>query len=182
MKKWIAMALALLMMGTLVACGNKQTDEQNPEQNTDVDLTAFYNQMAEEHSWYEEGAEEVPDNEEALMMATIEGDMLESYYPGLSAIPTKQFIAKTPLISAVVNEIVLMECEKEEDAKAAAEILQKRIDYQVGDDENPGGALYPETVASWKKAKVIQNGAFVALIAADECQADLEKQVNDLFA
>ncbi len=61
-------------------------------------------------------------------------------------------------MSAVVNEVVFLQCETDEDADKAAEILQKRIDYQVGDETNPGGAWYPESIESWKQAQVIREG------------------------
>ena len=45
MKKFLTLALsALLTMGLLTACGGKTTDKT-------VDLTAFYNTLAEEYGW-----------------------------------------------------------------------------------------------------------------------------------
>ena len=85
-------------------------------------------------------------------------------------------------MSAVVNEVVLLQCETEEDAAKAAAILQERIDYQVGDETNPGGAWYPESIESWKKAQVIQQGTYVALLASAEHQEEMAKAYNDLFA
>ena len=54
-----------------------------------------------------------------------------------------------------------MELEKESDAKAVADLFQARIDSQV-----QGGAFYPETIESWKKAQVLTKGRVVALISA----------------
>ena len=46
----LAVALsALLTMGLLTACGGKTTDKT-------VDLTAFYNTLAEEYGWAEDAA------------------------------------------------------------------------------------------------------------------------------
>ena len=115
MKKWIALTLMLLMTaGLLAACGGNK----EPEDKT-VDLSTVYASMEEKQGWDEN------------YMVDIEGEMLEYNYPGLSEISPKQFIAKMPMISSVVSEIVLMECETEEDAAKAAEILQARIDFQV---------------------------------------------------
>ena len=94
---------ALLTMGLLTACGGKTTDKT-------VDLTAFYNTLAEEYGWAEDAASS---GEEDIMMMNLEGDMLEGSYPGLADVATKQLIAKAPMISAVVNEIVLAECGTE---------------------------------------------------------------------
>ena len=114
-------------------------------------------------------------------MTSIEADMLESYYPGLSDLTTKQLVAKIPMMSSVVNEMVFVQCETEEDAAKAAEILQARIAYQVGDETNPGGALYPESVAAWEKAQVIQEGTYVAMVASAEHQAEIVEQFQQQF-
>ena len=114
MKKRMMMVLAAMLALLLTAgCGSTK------EEIKSVDLTEFYNGLAEEYEWGEN------------YMASIEGDLLESYYPGLGDIPTKQFIAMTPQMSSVVNELVFLEAETEEDAEKAAEILQKRIDDQL---------------------------------------------------
>ena len=110
MKKWIALTLMLLMTaGLLAACGGNK----EPEDKT-VDLSTVYASMEEKQGWDEN------------YMVDIEGEMLEYNYPGLSEISPKQFIAKMPMISSVVSEIVLMECETEEDAAKAAEILDRK--------------------------------------------------------
>ena len=160
MKKFLTLALsALLTMGLLTACGGKTTDKT-------VDLTAFYNTLAEEYGWAEDAASS---GEEDLM--------LESSYPGLADVATKQLIAKAPMISAVVNEIVLAECGTEEDAATAASILQDRVDAQA-----EGGAWYPESMETWSNAQVVQNGTYVAMIATADHQEEIAEQFNALFA
>ena len=150
MKKFLTLALsALLTMGLLTACGGKTTDKT-------VDLTAFYNTLAEEYGWAEDAASS---GEEDIMMMNLEGDMLEGSYPGLADVATKQLIAKAPMISAVVNEIVLAECGTEED-----------------------GAWYPESMETWSNAQVVQNGTYVAMIATADHQEEIAEQFNALFA
>lgn len=107
----------------------------------------------------------------------LEGDMLEGSYPGLADVATKQLIAKAPMISAVVNEIVLAECGTEEDAATAASILQDRVDAQA-----EGGAWYPESMETWSNAQVVQNGTYVAMIATADHQEEIAEQFNALFA
>ena len=46
-----------------------------------MDLTAFYNTLAEEYGWAEDAASS---GEEDIMMMNLEGDMLEGSYPGLA--------------------------------------------------------------------------------------------------
>lgn len=111
------------------------------------------------------------------MMMNLEGDMLEGSYPGLADVATKQLIAKAPMISAVVNEIVLAECGTEEDAATAASILQDRVDAQA-----EGGAWYPESMETWSNAQVVQNGTYVAMIATADHQEEIAEQFNALFA
>ena len=168
MKKLLTLALsALLTMSLLTACGG-ETAPQN-----DVDLTAFYNTLAEEYGWVEDAASSGPDD---VLMSNIEGDLLESYYPGLADVATKQLIAKAPMISAVVNEIVLAQCATEEDAATAASILQDRVDAQA-----EGGAWYPESMETWSNAQVIQEGAYVAMVACAQHQAEIVEQFQQLF-
>ena len=94
MKKRMMMVLAAMLALLLTAgCGSTK------EETKSVDLTEFYNGLAEEYEWGEN------------YMASIEGDLLESYYPGLGDISTKQFIAMTPQMSSVVNELVFLEAE-----------------------------------------------------------------------
>lgn len=166
MKKMLAFTMALMML-VLTACGGSTSGNSA---GADVDLQAFYDSLAQEYQWDE------------VYLVDIEGEMLEGYYPGLNEIPVKQFIAKMPMMSAVVNELVFLQCETEEDAAKAAEILQDRIDYQVGDENNPGGAWYPESIESWKKAQVIQHGTYVAMIASAEYQEAVSNSFNALFA
>lgn len=169
MKKLLTLALsALLTMSLLTACGG-ETAPQN-----DVDLTAFYNTLAEEYGWVEDAASSGPDD---VLMSNIEGDLLESYYPGLADVATEQLIAKAPMISAVVNEIVLAQCATEEDAATAASILQDRVDAQA-----EGGAWYPESMETWSNAQVVQNGTYVAMIATADHQEEIAEQFNALFA
>ena len=168
MKKLLTLALsALLTMSLLTACGG-ETAPQN-----DVDLTAFYNTLAEEYGRVEDAASSGPGD---VLMSNIEGDLLESYYPGLADVATEQLIAKAPMISAVVNEIVLAQCATEEDAATAASILQDRVDAQA-----EGGAWYPESMATWSNAQVIQEGAYVAMVACAQHQAEIVEQFQQLF-
>ena len=62
------------------------------------------------------------------------------------------------------------------DAAQAAKILQTRIDSQAD-----GDAFYPETIDQWKAAKVLQNGAYVAMIASGEHQTEIEDAWNAQF-
>ena len=154
---WVLAALLLLS-----GCGGqeKETGAETPE----VSLSALYAGMEESCGW-EEG-----------YMTSVDGGLLEEYYPGLPEVPAKQLVAQVPAMSSDVNEIVLIQCETEEDAEKAVEILQARIDSQV-----EGGAWYPETLESWKSAKVLREGTYTALIASGAHQEELEEQFSAQF-
>lgn len=128
MKKLFALvAVALTLCGLLTACGSK-TETAN-----DVDLTGFYNALAEKYGWGDD-------------MMDLDGEMLEMYYPGLGDIAAKQFLAKAPVMSYAVSEYVFLQADSEQDAAQAVKILQTRIDSQAD-----GDASYPETIDQWKR-------------------------------
>ena len=169
MRRFFTLTLSLLLTaGLLAGCGEKSRD---------VDLDAFYTSLAETCGWADMGTEAAENSEDTITMTDVEGELLDSYYPGLGEIPAKQLIVKAPMISAVTNEIVLMECETEEDAGKAASILRERIDSQAA-----GGAWYPASIEVWEKAQVIEQGTYVAMIAAAENQEEIAAQFNALFA
>ena len=111
-----------------------------------------------------------------LAKFTFDGEMLEMYYPGLGDIPAKQLLAKAPVMSYAVSEYVFLQADSEQDAAQAVKILQTRIDSQAD-----GDAFYPETIDQWKAAKVLQNGAYVAMIASGEHQTEIEDAWNAQF-
>ena len=176
-KKLILFAMTAALLLTATACGG-DSGSSGDAQTADVALESFYAGLAEEYGWTEDMENSSAD---ALLMTSIEADMLESYYPGLSDLETRQLVAKMPMMSSIVNELVFLQCETEEDAAKAAEIFQSRISYQVGDETNPGGAWYPESIAAWEKAQVVQEGTYVALIASAEHQAEIVEQFQQQF-
>ena len=115
------------------------------------------------------------DNTPAMM--DLEGEFLEAYYPGLGEYGAKQSVLKAAAITSVPYEFALVELEKESDAKAVADLFQARIDSQV-----QGGAFYPETIESWKKAQVLTKGRVVALISAGGEQEAAVSAFEKLFS
>ncbi len=202
-KKFLALTLALALALSLAACGGKDAPAQDgapdaPEVSApeggdaapsepgeagspeppagteaDVDLTAFCNTLREENTWPE------------LMDLTTDVNMkelLDSYYPGLAEISTKQCGVYIAAISAAVGEIALVEVENAEDVEAVKDIFQARIDYQVGDDANPGGAWYPETIEGWKtQSQIVSHGNYVMLAVGDNAASAVES-FEALFA
>ena len=141
----------------------------DPAESKSVDLTAFYESAFS------------GDNMPAMMQA--EGEVLDSFYPGLSAIKTNQCAVYTAMISAAVGEIALVEVQNSADVQAVKDIFQARVNYQVGDDQNPGGAWYPQTIEGWKNGnRIVSNGNYVMLVALSEGADDVVNSFNALFA
>lgn len=154
----------------------ENTPEVKPEENTpsetpsapaagSVDLNAFYESIAASQG----------ENWPFMMLA--EGEMLDGFFPGLSAIATKQCYAYLPAMSAVAAEVVLVEVENASDVEEVKAILQARIDAQVA-----GGAWYPETIEGWEKnSRIVTNGNCVMLAVYSDVEA-LVSGFNGLFA
>ena len=141
----------------------------DPAESKSVDLTAFYESAFS------------GDNMPAMMQA--EGEVLDSFYPGLSAIKTNQCAVYTAMISAAVGEIALVEVQNSADVQAVKDIFQARVNYQVGDDQNPGGAWYPASIEGWKSgSRIVSNGNYVMLVALSEGADDVVNSFNALFA
>lgn len=142
-------------------------DGSQSEMQKSVDLTAFYESLPDEN-W--------------PAMGLMEGEALDAFYPGLAAIAMNQCGVYMPMMSSVVCEIALVEVQSAADVQAVKDIFQARINYQVGDETNPGGAWYPESIEGWKNdSKIVSNGNYVMMIAFEN-SANVVAAFNALFA
>ena len=147
--------------------GSQNSTEQKPAAS--ADLAAFADGLASSQTNW------------PGMMA-MEGEALEAYYPGLSALFPKQCVVQMAMISASGVEIALVEAASSADVETIKGIFQSRIDYQVGDGENPGGAWYPEPTEMWKNnSRIVSNGNYVMLVAFENADGVVDS-FNALFA
>lgn len=154
--------------GNQDTAGQKPAEEQ-PESSTRVDLAAFASDLAAtQTNW-------------PGMMA-LEGEILDTYYPGLSDLSPKQCVVQMAMISASAVEIALVEVSNSADVDTVKGIFQSRIDYQLGDGESPGGLLYPASVELWQNnARIVSNGNYVMLVVFENADG-VADAFNALFA
>ena len=165
MKRITSLLLAALMLLALAGCGNSAGGGSSEPKS--ADLSAFL--------------ETVTSSQEAAM-ETLPADALETYYPGISDIDTKQCTGATALISAVASEILLVEVTNADDVAKVEEIMNARISYQVGDGTSPGGAWYPETMDQWENnSRVVSVGNSVMLVVMDNAD-EIVTEFQNLFA
>ena len=146
-----------------------QTTPETPEQTASVDLSAFYTTLSSGENW--------------PGMSAVEGEVLSSFYPGLSDVATNQCVVNYTTISAAVGEIALVEVKNASDVQTVKDIFQARVDYQVGDEQNPGGAWYPANIEAWKNSsRIVSNGNYVMLVVLGEGVDDVVTSFNALFA
>ena len=150
--------------------GEEKPAQSAPEQGAEsasVDLNAFYQSLVQTYG------ENFPAN--ANLCEVVE--MLDGFYPGLSALAPKQMVIYQPMMGAVVCEIALVEVGNEADVETVKGIFQSRIDSQVD-----GGAWYPESIEGWKNnSRIVANGNYIMMIAYSECDAVVDA-FNGLFA
>lgn len=142
-----------------------ETPDAQPSENPgseSVDLSAFYDTVTSSY--------------EFASLSDLDSTMLDTYYPGLTAVSTLQLIAKMPMISASGHEIVLIQCENSDDVATVQAILEARKQAQVD-----GGAWYPETTAIWESAQICVSGNYLMLISHENA-ADIADSFYALFA
>lgn len=166
-KKFLALLSALAL--ALSACGGTAAPDAPPKE---VDLTAWYNELSDSTLQTEDWPMQMP----------LEGELLDTYYPGLSDVAAKVCQVSTAAISSAVGELAVVEVENAGDVSTVEEIFQARIDYQAGDENNPGAAFYPDTIESWQQTAQIATQGNCVLLAAGDCAGDIVQSFNALFA
>ena len=127
-----------------------------------VDLTAFYKDMTGQYSF------------QSLQAMT--GEMLDNFYPGMSAVSTKQQLIMGTMLSMNNGEFCLVEVSDSKDVSTVKSIFQARVDYMVD-----GGAWYPEPTEQWtRNSRVVANGNYVMMVVNEQCDS-IVSAFNKLF-
>lgn len=103
-------------------------------------------------------------------------DMLDGYYPGLSAANTNQCYVFMPMMSGVPYEVALIEAASSNDAETIKTILQARIDT-----EKNNHMAYPMVVENWElNSRIVTNGNYILMAVTSDFDAYV-KAFNALF-
>lgn len=139
--------------------------EEKPEEkpaDESVDLKAFYDATIAAHTF------------QTLQEFT--GDVLETYYPGMGDIDTKQCLVMGTMMSMNNGEFCLVEVTNSADVDTVKGIFQSRIDYMV-----EGGAWYPAPTELWtNSSRVVSNGNYVMMVVHEDCDTIVD-EFNALF-
>lgn len=139
--------------------------EEKPEEkpaDESVDLKAFYDATIAAHTF------------QTLQEFT--GDVLETYYPGMGDIDTKQCLVMGTMMNMNNGEFCLVEVTNSADVDTVKGIFQSRIDYMV-----EGGAWYPGPTELWtNSSRVVSNGNYVMMVVHEDCDTIVD-EFNALF-
>lgn len=155
-----------LKASCIVRCSWEEKEETEPEEkpseSPSVDLSAFYTDMTGK---YEFGS-----------LQQFTGDILESYYPGMGAVSTKQCLIMGTMMSMNNGEFCLVEVSDSKDVDTVKGIFQARIDGMVN-----GGAWYPGPTEQWtNNSRVVSSGNYVMMVVHENCD-DIVDAFNALF-
>ncbi len=147
MKKLCCIVLTALLVLSLAACGKATPQEDSKS----VDL-----KQAAEDAIASLG-------DEVVLFPVEDTAEIESLYPGLTAVETKQLVAYQPPVSGYGCELVMVEVANSADTETVRSILQQRVDNAAND------STYPENAPAWKNnAAVTVNGNYVVMSVLPE--------------
>lgn len=136
--------------------------QEKPTQSQSVDLQAFYDATIASYPF------------QTLQQFT--GDVLETYYPGMGDIDTKQCLIMGTMMSMNNGEFCLVEVSNASDVSKVKDIFQSRIDYMA-----ETGAWYPEPTELWtNSSRVVSNGNYVMMVVHADCDQIVD-DFNALF-
>lgn len=154
MKKLMSVILALVMLLSLTACGDKGS--------TDGSTTPLQLNMAEVYTTITEGVE-MPE------MMQVEGDTLLDYF-GIKSEYCKQSVIYICVNSLRADEIWLMEATDAESMTQLKQLAQGRLNQKDAESVT----YSPEQNAVVKAAQVIEVGNYLVMIVSPDVDAIAE--------
>ena len=138
-----------------------------------VDLAAFYEKLYAELYPNDENGD--PTGPFVMDIAEMP-EMLDGYYPGLSALGLKQMHVYMPGMSGVPYELAMVEAADAAGAEAVKAIFESRIET-----ESNNQMAYPMVIENWElNSRVVVNGNFVLMAVSADCDTYVER-FNALF-
>lgn len=109
-------------------------------------------------------------------MQQADQELMEIFYPGLSAVSSQQMLVYVNQMSMNMGELALIEVTDSKDVDGVKAILQARIDGMIN-----GGAWYPEPTRIWTEcSRVVSNGNYILMVVHEQCDAIVD-DFNALF-
>ena len=96
-------------------------------------------------------------------LTAYEGELLDNYYPGLSAISMKQCLVQETMMTMANAAVSLIEVENSSDVQTVKDILAARAKAQAD-----GGAWYPASCETWANAVIVSTGNYVGMFVYPE--------------
>ncbi len=122
-----------------------------------VDLAAFYTSISEKYAM-------------PMGLGQMTSDeLVENYFPGLTAISTKQRVIYYTMMTMNNGELAMVEVENASDVDTVKAIFQTRVDTMVN-----GGAWYPSATEIWtNSSRIVSYGNYVLMVVGEDCDAIL---------
>ena len=139
------------------------TAEEQPQEPQDgatagaVDLKAFYTDVAANYSL------------SGMMTEMTDSELMDTYFPGLSAVELKQQALYYTMITMNNGEISMVEVSNSADVETVKAAFQARVDSMIN-----GGAWYPEPTRIWTDcSRVVSYGNYVLMVVSEDCDSIL---------
>ena len=129
--------------------GSTEEPSEGGESDALPTLSDFYNTLSET---YQIGG-----------LATYDGELLDNYYPGLSAVSTQQCLVQETMMTMANAAVSLIEVENSSDVQTVKDILAARAKAQAD-----GGAWYPASCETWANAVIVSTGNYVGMFVYPE--------------
>ena len=165
MKKLTALALAILMLASLLAaCGS----DSDSKKESSVDLKGLLSDINTEFDISETTVQGLK-----ILEST---DELDRYYM-ISGDDIKQFAAERTSSSTDFTEIVIVEANGSEEVDKIVKQLNSRLDAQ----RNTAKSYNPDSVEVLEKCEVKTSGNFVYMVINDKCD-EINQMIEDKIA